>query len=268
MELGHLGKVVGITGAASQTGIGFAIASSFLKEGARVFICDINVNELNDAVKQLSKSGEARAYCTNVANEREVADMFEKAENEFGSINVFVNNAGIYPQVALNDMDGAMWDQVMSVNLKSVFLCGCEAQRRMRKGGGGVILNAASFASLIPSAGSGGYAASKAAVYSLTKTMAAEFAPYGIRVNGFIPGVIETGMTKSVVEERRSDLEHQIALNRLGTPQDVANVALFLCSDAASYVTGAFLEVSGGKLCVQNPDYGYKHMSRNDAYGE
>lgn len=260
MDFGHLNRVVGITGAASQEGIGFAIAQSYIKEGARVFICDINEQALDGTVKKLSAYGEVRGYCVNVADEQEVIRMFAKAERDFGRIDVFVNNAGIYPQAALADMDAAMWDKVMGINLRSVFLCGCEAQRYMRKAGQGVIINAASFASLMPSAGSGAYAAGKAAVYSLTKTMAAEFAPNGIRVNGFIPGVIETAMTKAVVAERRCDLEDQIALNRLGTPLDVADAVLFLSSDAASYITGTFLEISGGKFCVQNPNYGYKNM--------
>ncbi|MEA5014837.1 MAG: SDR family oxidoreductase [Candidatus Limiplasma sp.] len=267
MELGYHNKVVGITGAASQAGIGFAIAAGFLREGARVFICDIDAAALDAAVEALSSQGEVRGYRVNVGDEREVAAMFETAVKDFGSVDLFVNNAGIYPQSALCEMDGAAWDRVMNVNLKSVFLCACAAKRQMEKQGGGVILNAASFASLIPSAGSGAYAASKAAVYSLTKTMAAEFAPFGIRVNGFIPGVIETGMTKAVVDARRSDLEGQIALGRLGTPKDVANAVLFLGSDAAAYISGAFLEISGGKLCVQNPDYGYKRWKGEARHG-
>lgn len=263
MDLGYKGKVVGITGAASQQGIGFALATRFLQEGARVFICDIDEAALAAAVEKLSAYGEATGYKLNVADEAEVNAMFTKAEAELGRVDVFVNNAGIYPQAALQDMDGAAWDKVMAVNLKSVFLCGTAALRTMKKQGGGVILNAASYASLIPSAGSAAYAASKAAVYSLTKTMAAEFAPFGVRVNGFIPGVIETGMTKQVVDERRADLEAQIAIGRLGTPNDVADAVLFLGSNAAAYLAGTFIEVSGGKFCVQNPDYGYKKWGRD-----
>lgn len=267
MELGYKGKVAIITGAASQAGIGFAIATRFLQEGAKVFICDIDQNALNEAVAALSAHGEALGCRANVGDEAEVAAMFQNAVQAFGRVDVCVNNAGIYPQAALCEMNGAAWDRVMAINLKSVFLCGCAAMELMKAQGGGVILNAASYASLIPGAGSGAYAASKAAVYSLTKTMAAEFAPFGIRVNGFLPGVIETPMTRAVVDARREDLESQIALGRLGTPRDVADAVLFLGSDAAAYITGTFLEVSGGKLCVQNPDYGYKRWKGEQSHG-
>lgn len=258
MESGIRGRVMGITGAASRQGIGFAIARRFLQEGAEVFLCDIDAEATKQAVAALSPLGEVRGYAVNVAEEAEVAALFRNALADFGRVDIFINNAGIYPQAALCEMDAASFDRVMAVNLRSVFLCSLAARAQMEKQGGGAIVNAASYASLLPSAGSGAYAASKAAVYSLTKTMAAEFAPFGIRVNGFIPGVIETGMTRAVVAEKGEDLLSQIALRRLGRPEDVAEAALFLASDAAAYLTGSFLEVSGGKLCVQNPDYGYK----------
>jgi short-subunit dehydrogenase len=129
---------------------------------------------------------------------------------------------------------------------------------------GGVIINAASFAALIGSAGSGAYAASKAAVLSLTKTFAAELAPRSIRVNAYIPGVIATGMTADVIAQRSDSLIAQIAIGRLGTPGDVANAVVFLASDAAAYMTGMALEISGGKFCVQNPDHAWKLMAQAD----
>lgn len=145
----------------------------------------------------------------------------------------------------------------MNVNVKSVFLCMKEAFKYM-KDKGGVILNAASYASLLGSAGSAAYAVSKAAVYSLTKCAAAEYAPYGIRVNGYIPGVIETEMTRGVIDIKKEELLGAIALHRLGQPEDVANAVAFLASREASYMTGTFIEISGGKLCVQNPDMPWK----------
>ncbi|MEG1275801.1 MAG: glucose 1-dehydrogenase [Ruthenibacterium sp.] len=257
MDLNLTNKVMGITGAASQKGIGFAIARRFLQEGARVFVSDINAQALQEAVQELSAYGEVTGYVTNVADAEQVNHLFEQAMGHFGHIDIFINNAWIYPQAALCEMSVEAWDMAMAINLRSVFLCGLAAQKCMREQGG-VLINAASFASLLASAGSGAYAASKAAVYSLTKTMAAEFAPFGIRVNGFIPGVIETGMTQSVVKARKDALESQIALHRLGAPDDVAKAVLFLASDASDYITGTFVEVSGGKFCVQNPDYGYQ----------
>ena len=256
MELGLKGKTVGITGAGSLEGIGFAIAKAFLEEGAKVFLCDLNEENVRKVEKELQQYGTVKAYIANVADEEQVKALFAEALKDFGTLDVFINNAGIYPQAALQDMTVAQWDRVMNVNLRSVFLCGLEAKKAMEEKGG-VLINACSYAALIGSAGSGAYAASKSAVYSLTKTMAAEFAPFGIRVNGFIPGVIETGMTAPVVALRHDAMVSQIALRRLGKPSDVAKAVLFLASDQSDYLTGTFIEVSGGKLCVQNPDYGY-----------
>lgn len=257
MGFDYTGKVVGITGAASKAGIGFAIAKKFLESGARLFICDLNESALTETAKELSSYGEVAAYSLDVSNEEAVRQMFAQARERYGAVDIFINNAGIYPQCMVCDMTVDQWETVMNVNLKSVFLCAREAYRYMKESGG-VIINAASYAALIASAGSGAYAASKSAVYSLTKTLAAELAPYGIRVNGFIPGVIRTGMTQAVVEEKEAELTGAIALHKLGEPMDVANAVLFLASEEAAYITGTFVEVSGGKLCVQNPDFPWK----------
>lgn len=257
MELNYKGKVVGVTGAAGTAGIGFAIARKFLENGAKVFICDLNEKALEEAKAALKDVGDVGIYKTDVSSEKDVKELFASALRDYGKIDIFVSNAGIYPQLMLKDMTEAQWDMVMNVNLKSVFLCAREAFACMKETGG-VLINAASYASLIASAGSGAYAASKSAVYSLTKTLAAEFAPYNIRVNGFIPGVIATGMTQGVISEKGDELESAIALHKLGKPEDVANAVAFLASDAASYLTGTFIEVSGGKLCVQNPDMPWK----------
>lgn len=256
MELGYKGKVVGVTGAASQKGIGFAIAKQMLQEGASVFICDLKQEAVDEAVAALSEFGTAKGYAADVSNEAAVANLFDCAMRDFGHVDVFVSNAGIYPQSSLMDMTVAQWDTVMGINLRSVFLCAKNAFRCM-KDRGGVIINAASYAAVIGSAGSGAYAASKSAVYSLTKTLAAELAPWNIRVCGFIPGVIHTGMTSALVDQKGDQMVSQIALHRLGKPGDVAQAVAFLASDAASYITGTFVEISGGKLCVQNPDYAY-----------
>ena len=143
MELGYEGKVVGITGAGSVKGIGFAIARRMLREGAKVFICDLKQEVVDDAVKALSEFGEARGYAADVSNPASVTAMFDCAMKDFGEIDVFVSNAGIYPQSALMDMTPAQWDMVMGVNLRSVFLCAQNAYRCM-KDKGGVLINAAS----------------------------------------------------------------------------------------------------------------------------
>ena len=205
MAFDFSGKTVGVTGAAGIQGIGFAIAKKFLESGAKVFLCDLKEQELEKAREQLAPLGEVKAYVMDVSRADSVEKVFERAEQELGSIDVFVNNAGIYPQSMICDMEEELWETVMNVNLKSVFLCSRECKKYMQEKGG-VIINAASFASLLGSAGSGAYAASKAAVYSLTKTLAAELAPYRIRVNGYIPGVIETGMTAGVIDSKGKEL--------------------------------------------------------------
>lgn len=256
------GKVAGVTGAASQKGIGYAIARKFLECKAKVFICDLQEEALKQAQAELSAFGEVLAIQADVSRKASAQDMFEQAVNAFGKVDIFVNNAGIYPQKMLCDMEEEQWDAVMNVNVKSVFLCSQQACQCMKKSGG-VIINGASYAALIGSAGSGAYAASKAAVYSLTKTLAAELAPYQIRVNGFIPGVIATGMTQGVIDSKKEELVDAIAMHRLGKPEDVANAVAFLASGEAGYITGTFLEVSGGKLCVQNPDFPWKVSNQN-----
>ena len=225
MAFDFSGKTVGVTGAAGIQGIGFAIAKKFLESGAKVFLCDLKEQELEKAREQLAPLGEVKAYVMDVSRADSVEKVFERAEQELGSIDVFVNNAGIYPQSMICDMEEELWETVMNVNLKSVFLCSRECKKYMQEKGG-VIINAASFASLLGSAGSGAYAASKAAVYSLTKTLAAELAPYRIRVNGYIPGVIETGMTAGVIDSKGKELVEAIALHRLGSPEDVANAEI------------------------------------------
>jgi NAD(P)-dependent dehydrogenase (short-subunit alcohol dehydrogenase family) len=257
MAFDYSGYVVGITGAASVNGIGFAIAKKFLESGARVFICDINASALKEATARMAPYGEVKSYEMDVTNETQVGAVFSKAFKDYGKIDIFINNAGIYPQCMLSEMDVKQWELTMNVNVNSVFLCAKEVFKYM-KGSGGVIINAASYASLLGSAGSAAYAASKAAVYSLTKSMAAEFAPYGIRVNGYIPGVIETEMTRGVIDMKKEELVDAIALHQLGKPEDVANAVAFLASEEASYITGTFIEISGGKLCVQNPDMPWK----------
>ena len=259
MDLGYQGKVVGVSGAASPHGIGFAIARRMLQEGAKVFICDLKQETVDEAVALLGEFGIVRGYACDVSSEEAVDTMFSNAMADFGQVDVFVSNAGIYPTVPLMEMSVKLWDTVMGVNLRSVFLCAKAAYRCMKEKGG-VIINAASFAALIPSAGSGAYAASKAAIHSLTKSLAAELAPFNIRVNDFIPGVIHTPMNDKILTANGDKLAEQMALRRLGKPDDVAKAVVFLASDAADYLTGTQIEISGGKLCVQNPDYGWKNL--------
>ena len=250
------GKVAGVSGANSPAGIGFAIARELLKEGASVFICGSNEAKVKNAESLLKEFGNVKGYTVDISDETQVHAMFEDAVNTFGRLDYYVSNAGIYPQKLLMDMSVEEWDRVMAVNLRSAFICAKECYKYMKDGG--AIVQSESYAEVIPSAGSGAYAASKSAMMSLTRTLASELAPYNIRVNGIVPGVIETDLTAPVIATNHDRMISQIALGRLGKAEDVAQAALFLLSDDAAYITGTRIEISGGKLAVQNCAYPYQ----------
>lgn len=253
MDLGLQGKVVAITGGAA--GIGLACTLGFLKEGCKVAICGRTPEKLEEAKKQANQLG--YHLLTQVADVSKTSDVkaFANAVYEsYGSIDIWINNAGVMCQKTIIEMSENEWDEILSVNLKSVFI-GSKAAYRYMKDKGGVILNASSFAAVIPSAGSGAYAAAKAAVTSLTRTLAAEFAPYNIRVNAYIPGVIKTDMNAKRIDQWEDQLKAQIALNSLAEAEEVVPAILFLASDVSRYITGTSIEISGGKFCVQNPYY-------------
>lgn len=256
MELGLKDKVVVITGGA--TGIGKAAALAFAREGCKLAICGRSPKKLSNVELEFQQAGFSLLTQTADASKNEELSAFaDTVVKAYGKIDIWVNNAGIYPQKALMDMSEAEWEEVMNINLKSVFL-GCKiAFSYMKDRKIGVILNAASFASLIPSAGSGAYAVSKVGISWLTKVLAAELAPYNIRVNGYIPGLIKTDITDGVIEGNEERFANQVALHRLGTPEDLADGIVYLASDAAGYITGTHLEISGGKFCVQNPQYAW-----------
>lgn len=255
MELGLRDKVVLITG--GSDGIGKAAAMRFLDEGCKVAICGRSSFKLDAALTELRGPGrEIMGEIVDVKSGSELKEFSAKVTKAYGTVHVWMNNAGLYPQKLLLATEEAEWDEVMDINLKSTFLGAKIAANIMKKNGhGGVILNASSIAALMPSAGSGAYAASKAAILSLTKTLAAELAPWEIRVVAYLPGLTETEMTKVVIDKNRAGLSEQIALHRIGTPLDIADPLVFLASDAARYITGTYLEISGGKFCVQNPHY-------------
>jgi len=246
------GRVALVTG--GTKGIGRAVAIRFREEGAKVCVCGLD----RAALKEMEGEGFG-AWRVDVADPAALRSLVEEVGALHGRLDICVNNAGIYPQSPLLDMDEAAFDETFRVNLRSVFLLSQAAARRMiadRRPG--VIINAVSFAAVIPSAGSGAYAASKAAVSSLTRSFAAELAPHGIRVNGYIPGVIETPMTRGIIEKKGGLLASQLALGRIGTAAEVAAAVAFLASDESSYITGTCLEVTGGKFCVQNPSAPWK----------
>ncbi len=251
-------KVVIITGGTS--GIGRAVAEHFFQLGANISVCSIDEHQLQEMQKKLEAVDAERVYfsLTDVSQEDQVKTYIQGTYDKFGSIDMLINNAGVYPQARLEDMSTELWDITFAVNIRSLFLCTREAVRYMKKHGGGVVANAASFAGIIPSIGAGAYAATKAGIISLTRTFAAELAPYKIRVNAYVPGVIETEMTREVLQQERETKLEQLPLRAFGSPEDVVNTVEFLTSCKSSYITGTTIEVTGGKLCVQNAPIAYQ----------
>lgn len=252
MDINLNNKVAVITG--GTAGIGLAAAKLFGQEGAAIAICSRKASNVTKALDDLKEKGiEAYGEEVDVSDRSALFSFADRVEKKFGGIDVWVSNAGIYFQKKIIDTSDEEWQKVMDINLKSAYYGGLIAVDKLKKRGGGVLINAVSFAALMPSVGSGAYAASKAAIASLTKTLAAELAPSNIRVVGFIPGVIDTPMTESWIRNKGEVLAGQSALQRIGRSEEVANALLFLASEKASFITGVCLEISGGKFCVQNP---------------
>ncbi|KLE33966.1 SDR family NAD(P)-dependent oxidoreductase [Aurantiacibacter luteus] len=251
------GKVACITGAAS--GIGRASALLFAADGARVVCFDRSdaVEATAEAVR--AAGGEALAMTGDAGEEADVAGLVAKAQAEFGAVHVFFANAGITGTArgGFFDSDAANWMEVLRVNLVGPFVAVKHAAPAIESSGGGAIVCTASVAALRSGAGPAPYSASKAGVANLVQTAAQQLAGTGVRVNGVAPGLIETGMTAPLYENARAKgLEDQIGLlnplGRGGEPEEIARAALFLASDAASYVNGHVMVVDGG-LSTSHP---------------
>ena len=252
MEIRYDGKVVVVTG--GTTGIGYSIAEGFVREGAEVAICARSKDGVDSALQKLKDRGfSAYGESVDVSVRDHLFSFADRVEEKFGGIDIWVSNAAVCPLMKVIDTPEDLWDQVMNINVKSIYFGGLIAADKMKRRGGGVLINGASFSSLMPSVGYGVYSVSKGAVLNLTKVLAAELAPHNIRVVGYIPGIIETRMTEKIIASNRDLLESQVALNYLGQPEEIAKAVLYLSSDEASYITGTSIEITGGKFCVQNP---------------
>lgn len=240
------GKVAVITGAAS--GIGRGSALRFAEEGADLALADTNGAGLEETARQVRALGRrAVTQVTDVRDRAQVEQLVDRAVAELGGLDVMLANAGIGSGAPFLEETDEQYDRIMDTNMRGVYLCGQAAARVMvARGGGGSIINIASTYSEVTAPRSSVYSASKGGVRMLTKGMAVELGPHGIRVNCIGPGWIRTGMNPLSDEARVTRILEGVPLGRIGTPRDVAGAALYLASDDAAYVTGIIIFVDGG----------------------
>jgi 3-oxoacyl-[acyl-carrier protein] reductase len=254
-------RVVLVTGAGR--GIGRTLAETFAREGAAVVALDLGSDDLAHVESDLSALG--GAVVPEVADVRDAAAVqavVDRAVERFGRVDVLVNNAGINVEGRLEELDAAAWDRCFEVNVRGTFTTCRAVAPVMKRQRSGRILNAASFAAIVPSVGASAYAASKAAVVQFTRTIAGELGPWGITANSYAPGMIPTAMNgfADLSPEEQARKLDTLSLRRWGEAQDVANLLCFLASDLAGYITGTLVDVSGGKLATQVPAVAYSGL--------
>lgn len=239
------GKVALITGAAQ--GIGKSVALLLAQKGADIVVSDINLEKAQETAKEIEAFGrKTMAIKVDVANSGDAERMVQAVIEQFGKIDILVNNAGIARDKLILRMTEEDWDAVLNINLKGTFNCTKAVVKHMSKQRSGKIVNIASVVGEMGNVGQANYAASKAGVIGLTKTVAREFAQRGINVNAIAPGYIQTPMTDALPEKVKEELKRLIPMERLGQPGDVAEAVLFLVSEASTYITGQVLNVNGG----------------------
>jgi 3-oxoacyl-[acyl-carrier protein] reductase len=244
MHLDLSGRVVVVTGAAQ--GIGRVIAQTFQREGCHVVGIDLDAARLADFDLGLA---------CDITDAAAVAETVAEIDRRFGRIDVLVNNAGINVVGEVEALDPAAWDRCFDVNVGGTFRM-CQAVLPiMKRQESGRIINAASFAAIIPSIGAAAYGASKAAVVQFTRVLAGELGPWNVTVNAYAPGMIPSAMNgfAEKPQEEQDELLDTLTLRRWGTPEEVADLLVFVASDAARYITGTLLDVSGGKFATQLP---------------
>jgi 3-oxoacyl-[acyl-carrier protein] reductase len=238
------GKTALVTG--STRGIGRAIAEMLADSGARVAVVGRDANRASDCAAAISP--EARGYACDVGDVASVAALVEAVEKDFGGIDILVNNAGLTRDNILFRLKDDDWDSVIDANLRGAFVAIRAASRGMMKKRWGRIINIASVVGVVGNKGQANYAASKAGLIGLTKSVAKELASRNILANVIAPGFIDTDMTAAMTEDAKKTLFTQIPLERLGKPQDIAAMVAFLASDYASYITGQLFIVDGGMV--------------------
>ncbi len=244
MKIDLSGRTALVTG--STRGIGHAIAGTLALAGARVAVVGRDQGRAEEVASALSP--EAKGFACDVSDTASVAALVEAVEASFGSVDILVNNAGLTRDNVLFRIKDEDWDAVLDANLRGAFAAIRAASRGMMKRRWGRIINIASVVGIIGNKGQANYAASKAGLIGLTKSVARELASRNILANAVAPGFIETDMTAVMTAEARTTLSEQIPLARLGTPQDVAGVVAFLASEHAAYITGQVFVVDGGMV--------------------
>ena len=236
-----------ITGGAR--GIGREIALAFAKEGSDIVICDVNQDALNATKKEIEALGrKAETFVVDVTSLSQVEEMVNKTLDKFKKIDILINNAGITRDALIVRMSEQDFDSVIAVNLKGTFNCTKALAKVMMKQRYGKIVSIASIIGIMGNAGQANYAASKAGIIGITKSVAKELASRNVNVNAIAPGFIETDMTAKLPENVKSQMLAYIPLNRFGKASDVAQLAMFLASDASSYLTGQVIKIDGGMV--------------------
>ena len=239
------GKRVLITGGAA--GLGLAMAEAFVRQGCRLALFDIDQDKLSRALTAMP--GGTVGYCGSVADADAVAAAFARMDEAFGGVDILINNAGISMNVPTLDLSIEHWQKALDINLTGVFLCCQAAGRRMVPQGSGAIINLASMYGMVAAPERLAYCATKSAVAMMTKALAIEWAAHGLRVNALAPGYVKTALVEQLVEAHRLDegaLAARTPLGRLGTVEEIADLAVFLASDKARYITGQVVGIDGG----------------------
>jgi NAD(P)-dependent dehydrogenase (short-subunit alcohol dehydrogenase family) len=241
-------KRVLITGAAE--GIGLAVATTFLAEGARLFLFDVNGKKLEETARSLGGAeGQVEYFVGSVAETHDVEAAFACMDEAMGGIDALINNAGISANCPTMDLTDGQWEQAMAVNLRGPFLCARAAGRRMLVARSGSIVNISSIYGLVPAPERLPYCVSKAGVAMMSRALAIEWGPAGVRSNAIAPGYAWTALTEELAVRGRIDvgaLEKRTPLGRLARPEEIAELAVYLCSSAAAYVNGQVIAVDGG----------------------
>lgn len=241
-------KTAIVTG--GSRGIGRAIALKLAERGANIIVnYTSNSEKAEEVVKEIKEMGrDALAIKADISKPEDVLNLVDEAEKHFSTLDILVNNAGVTRDSLIIRMKDEDWDKVINTNLKGTYLCTKYIGKKMMKQRSGKIVNISSVVGVMGNAGQSNYSASKAGVIGFTKSIAKEFSSRGINVNAVAPGFIETDMTNSLTDDIKANYAKSIPLGRLGTPEDIANLVVFLCSKESSYITGQVINVDGGMV--------------------